>query len=157
MISGAVLSADPDVTYRYALWRRWDERPLLAYVMLNPSTADAEADDATIRVCMGRAKLLGHGGIVVMNLFAFRARAPEVMLAAPDPVGPDNDRYLLKLRAVPRIIAAWGATGGHRHRDVEVRRLFAGRPLLALRLTKDGHPCHPLRIPYSEPLVELPA
>src|SRR5690349_21188818 len=82
--------------YRYRLDRWWDRAlPPLIYIMLNPSTADAERDDATIRVCMGRAKNEGCGGIVVVNLFAYRATKPEDMKRAADPVGPNNDWYIL--------------------------------------------------------------
>jgi hypothetical protein len=47
-------------TYRYELWRRWAEGPHVLFVMLNPSTADAVTDDATIRKCIGYAKRWGY-------------------------------------------------------------------------------------------------
>ena len=59
--------------------------------MLNPSTADGETDDATIRVCRGRALRMGYGGIIVVNLFAYRATSPDNMECAADPFGPDNE------------------------------------------------------------------
>ena len=150
--SGAVISSCEQ--YRYALWRRWGEGTALVWIMLNPSKADAEQDDPTIRVVCGRSRLLGYSGAVVMNLFAYRATSPADMMSAADPVGPDNDRTLLKVRtSAGPIVCAWGAHGGHRGRDRRVLSLLMGKDLAALRLTKDGHPCHPLRIPYSEPLV----
>ncbi len=60
--AGATLSVDN--VYRYALWRTWDppadmfepSRPIMTWVMLNPSTADHRVDDPTIRKCIGFAK-----------------------------------------------------------------------------------------------------
>ncbi|TMF61888.1 MAG: DUF1643 domain-containing protein, partial [Chloroflexi bacterium] len=70
-VRGATFSADR--RYRYRLWRRWDgARPVVAFVMLNPSTADARRDDPTIRRCIGFAKSWGFGGVEVVNLFAYR-------------------------------------------------------------------------------------
>jgi hypothetical protein len=86
----AVFSADR--RYRYALTRRWDQaRPWVTFVMLNPSTADAFRLDPTVTRCRSRARLLGAGGLLVLNLFAVRATDPRDMRTHPDPVGPDND------------------------------------------------------------------
>ena len=135
-------------TYRYDLRRTWDEvlRPCL-FVMLNPSTADATADDPTIRRCVGFAKGWGCGGIVVVNLFALRATDPAQLKKVADPVGPLNDQFIRKWgeRCNP-LVAAWGVHGVYKARNVAVRRMFAaGRmALFHLGLTKDGHPKHPL-------------
>ena len=64
--------------YRYSLTRRFADGLDLVFVMLNPSTADADKDDPTIRRCCGFADRMGFGGIIVVNLFALRAAAPEV-------------------------------------------------------------------------------
>src|SRR5262245_19133112 len=83
--------------YRYWLTRTWDNSlRRVCWVMLNPSTADAEQDDPTIRRCVGFARSWGAGGIIVVNLFAFRASDPKALLRAADPVGPDNDGHILK-------------------------------------------------------------
>jgi hypothetical protein len=82
---GADLS--PDGVYRYSLSRSWDFRGgNLNIIMLNPSTADHEVDDPTITRCVERAKRLGFGGLVVTNLFAFRATYPVDLASARDPV-----------------------------------------------------------------------
>ena len=39
-------------TFQYWLVRRWGPRPVLVFVMLNPSTADAYVDDPTVGRCM---------------------------------------------------------------------------------------------------------
>ena len=120
MEKGAVLSDCGK--YRYVLWRRWDTaKPRLIFIMLNPSIADAEQDDATIRVCMGRARRMDMGGIHVLNLFAFRATDPTQLDGVADPVGPENDRYIEKYLGMrdfdgdgqrfEMMIAAWGDGG----------------------------------------------
>lgn len=153
---GAVLSDCQ--RYRYVLWRRWDKsRPRLVWIMLNPSTADAEADDATIRVCMGRARRMGYGGIRVINLFGWRATDPKELTAAEDPVGEAN-RYLESHHGTGEDlnIAAWGdgglLRGRHRERYREALSILCieyATPLYCLGLTKAGQPKHPLRIAYD--------
>ena len=91
----AVLSADQ--TRRYLLTRRWDDGPLMAWVMLNPSTADARTDDATITRCVRRARDLGaFGGIAVVNLFSLRATDPRALTSCPDSVGVGNDSFIVR-------------------------------------------------------------
>ena len=95
-------------------------------VMLNPSTADAESDDPTIRRCIALAAREGFGGVEILNLFAFRATAPADLKAAADPIGPDNDRHLRALFARHgTILAAWGMHGAHRGRAGEITELAA--------------------------------
>lgn len=156
---GAEISADG--RYRYALWRRWDKtRPRLVFIMLNPSTADAEHDDATIRVCMGRARRMGFGGIRVLNLFALRATDPAELDRADDPVGPEADGWLEKglgLQSFGEMtIAAWGdgglRRGLYRPRWREALGIICGdmgHPLHCLALTRAGQPRHPLRVAYA--------
>lgn len=146
--------------YRYALQRIWDQSlPILVFLMLNPSTADAAVDDATIRVCMGRARLMGAGGIAVVNLFAYRATQPADMLRAVDPVGPENDMWIDRVARDGKtlmVIAAYGAHGAHRGRATSVKRKLAGVQLYHLGRTKGGFPKHPLRIAYSVQPEPLP-
>jgi len=89
VVSGATFSTDR--VYRYALWRVWDAAlPSFVVIGLNPSTADETENDPTIRRCIGFAKREGCGGLVMLNLFAVRATDPRVMMAHPEPIGPDN-------------------------------------------------------------------
>jgi hypothetical protein len=118
------------------------------FVGLNPSTADAMLDDPTIRRCIGFARSWGYGGLMMTNLFAFRATLPRAMKAAIDPIGPDNDQVLRTAYLNAGIvIAAWGAHGAHKGRDVAVRAMLPR--LHYLRLTQGGHPGHPLYLPGS--------
>lgn len=121
---------------------------LAMFIGLNPSTADETEDDPTIRRCIAFSKAWGYNGLCMSNLFAFRATDPAVMLAESDPIGPENDVHLLEMaRRAGIVIAAWGMPGSHRGRDVAVRNLVPN--LHYLRLTKDGHPGHPLYLPGS--------
>lgn len=113
------------------------------FIGLNPSVADEVQDDPTIRRCAAFAKAWGYGALCMSNLFAFRATDPADMIAADDPVGPDNDRYLTDLASnAGVVVAAWGTNGTHRSRDLAVRAMIPN--LHYLHKTKAGHPGHPL-------------
>lgn len=148
--SSAVIS--PCGQYRYMLGRRWGAGPACVFVMLNPSTADAEQDDPTIRRCIGFAKREGCGGLVVVNLYAFRATDPKGLLTATDPVGSENDAYIAGALSMPEriVVAAWGA-GDRMRRAKTVLARHPGR-FVCLGLSKDGHPRHPLYIKRDQPL-----
>jgi len=130
--------------YRYALWRVWDEkRPLVMFIGLNPSTADAIKDDNTLRRCIGFAKKWNFGGLSMGNLFALRATKPIALRKTTDAIGSENDKWLIKLNAQAKIIvAAWGNTGTYLKRDQVVLKLFPD--LYCLKVSKRGVPCHPL-------------
>lgn len=139
----AVLSADG--VYRYQLLRRWGRgASIVAFVMLNPSTADAHRDDATIRRCIAFAKRWGHDGLVVVNLFAYRATDPTKLDEAADPVGPDNDDHIRQAcQGASRVVCAWGAHPKAAKRAPAVVQLLP-RGIQCLGLTSSGHPRHPL-------------
>ncbi len=158
MTTSAVLSDDG--AYRYYLSRVWeDSAEKLVFVMLNPSTADAEADDPTIRKCIGFARRFGFGGIEVVNLFAYRATKPEALRDPDaDPVGPDNDHYLRNVCRNRFVVCAWGALGRVYYARVqEVLRLLEDVSAVAvsLALTKHGHPQHPLMLAYDAAKLSL--
>lgn len=141
----------PCRVYRYMLWRVWSGAPRAVFCMLNPSTADEQADDPTIRRCIGFAKAWGHGGVCVVNLFALRSTAPAGLLGVVDPVGPDNDDTLRIVARTTPLVFAWGSQAGRLGRLVErraraVRELvegLGGNPV-ALATTQTGAPRHPL-------------
>ena len=144
----AVIS--PCGRYRYLLRRTWDyQRPRSLFIMLNPSTADAQVDDATIRSCKRLALGLGHGSFEVVNLFGWRATDPDELIEANDAIGPDNDRIIEA--AVARCdvaICAWGAHPMATSRAARVRDMVRSmRPAIyCLGTTKAGAPRHPLYI-----------
>lgn len=145
--------------YRYMLGRSWDQSlPVLAFVMLNPSTADADQDDPTIRKCIGFAKRLGFGAITVVNLYAFRATLPVDLKSAGYPVGPGNDDFIeiAVNDGADAVICAWGSNAKGLARPGEVVALLKrwGRKPMALRINAGGIPAHPLMLPYSCQLQE---
>lgn len=143
--------------YRYTLTRVWDgELPIIYFIMLNPSRADASTDDATIRRCIGFAKLQSAGGIIVLNMFAYRATLPDDLWLADDPVGPENDSHILAIPEDAMVIAAWGMQANviFKQRKREMLELLGtdDRPLWCLGVTASGEPRHPVRLGYATPL-----
>ena len=145
-------SFDRSGRYRYRLWRSWDrDGPWLLFVMLNPSTADAEKLDSTVRRCVGFAQRWGYGAIEVANIFALRSTDPRHLYRVEDPIGPENDRFIEDAARRSRtVIAAWGLHGRlHGRGDQVVELVTRHANLYVLRRTRDGHPGHPLYLPRS--------
>jgi hypothetical protein len=148
--------------YRYLLTREgtsfYEPRLPAVFIMLNPSTADAELDDATIRRCRGFARDWGCDGIIVANLYAFRARHPHNLWASDDPVGPENDKWLKYVaNSAGNVVCAWG-TNAKRDRVEEAMDIFwrAGVSTWCLGTTKAGSPRHPLYVKADQPLLPWP-
>lgn len=156
-------SADIDGPYRYSLTRTWnhDIAAICCWVMLNPSTADETEDDATVRKCIAFSRSWSRaskntsvlkpdlcwdfGGLVVVNLFAFRSTDPKALGATADPVGPRNDAVITAAAGrASLVVCAWGTHGTLQGRDAAVLSLLAPFNLHALHLTQGGHPGHPL-------------
>ena len=119
------------------------------FLALNPSTADETQDDPTVRRMIRFSKSWGFGRLVVCNIFAFRATDPNVMKAQADPIGPDNDAWIVRCaRDAGVVVAAWGLHGTHVQRDANVTKTLrdAGVRLTCLGRTNDGHPRHPLYV-----------
>lgn len=147
-------------TLRYWLERRWSltNPRRLVVIGLNPSTADDGVDDPTIRRCVSFAKREVCGGLIMVNLFAYRATSPRDLLAATDPGGGKMaDTYLLAACTPGNrvAVAAWGVHGAHHGRGVLVRQLLRHHrvDLFYFGLTKDGYPKHPLYLAASTPLT----
>jgi hypothetical protein len=161
MEKGAILSECN--SYRYQLWRIWNnELAKVLFIMLNPSTADADIDDPTIRRCIGFAKAWGYGGLYVCNLFAYRATDPKELLKIDNPFGDANIWHTRELvDKVEKVICAWGnrpilkkVLKGQSEMDL-VR--FAEGKLHAIDLAKDGTPKHPLYLKSSlKPVIFNP-
>lgn len=147
--------------YRYLLRRSWSAGPTVAFVMLNPSTADAQIDDPTIRRCCGFARTWGFGAVDVVNLFAWRSTEPKALLAAADPIGPWNDDHVRVAVSMARlVVVGWGAAGPAKLRELVRARAAAVAPLLGdsarcLGRTADGSPRHPLFVRADAQLVEF--
>lgn len=156
---GATIS--PCGLFRPRLWRHWDDaRKVLVWIMLNPSWGDAEKDDNTIRKVVNFAKLWGYGGIEIVNLFGFRTHVPAV-LKQHGYQGADeyNDRHI---RAVVRqhrsVVCAWGGNAncpaGHKaiarvSRILDDLNCELHVNILALKISPNGMPWHPLYVSYK--------
>lgn len=151
---------DSTGTYRYQLWREWVVTPMvesdhLVFLMLNPSTADHEVLDPTVRKCVEFAKRWGYGGLQVLNIFAFKATDPDDMVdsaeAGIDIVGPFNDDSIERVCLGRRVVMACGAHRFARDRLRQVMPIVerVARDVVCLKTTKDGLPGHPLYIPYA--------
>ena len=157
--NGAYISGDG--LYRYRLWRRWeDDGRTMVWIMLNPSTADAETDDPTIRRCISFAKREGCNAIEVINLYALRCTKPKHLLDHPDPEGEDNGRVwwqTLNISGMPLIVAAWGASVPKLAPPSQALLRFKdfSDEWLCLGQTADGSPRHPLYIPADTRLEPL--
>jgi hypothetical protein len=168
MICDALISEDG--AYRYTLTRRWSGRPLLPWICLNPSTADASKNDPSVLRMCRFSRRENYGGICILNEYALRSPHPSVLRTHPDPVGPDNDMWIsavagnLALSRVidgsePRpVVVAWGANPMAAARVPRVMELLAGIPVVCLGTTASGAPKHPLargreRVPDDAPMI----
>jgi hypothetical protein len=149
--------------WRYTCWREWGVGTLpvsqlgirkkpesyVQFLCLNPSIADETIDDPTVRRCIDFAKRWGYGAFVMTNIFAWRDTDPEAMKKVAEPIGPDNDEWLVKIaREADLIIGGWGKHGKHLFRGVKVKQLITsiGKPIHCLEKNSDGSPKHPLYI-----------
>lgn len=155
--------------YRYALWRIWGAPggPIAAFIGMNPSSADAHHDDATVRKCGQYARRWGYAGMLMINLWAIRGTDPEEALRGDmDPVGPKNDAWLEEFAETSMLdagqfgldwcpigifVAAWGNQGaralnGAPRGAVVAEMLTRHQDLCCLGITKAGQPKHPARI-----------
>lgn len=157
-ISGLERTAVFDKTgrYRYQLGRRW--RPngkTVAFVMLNPSRADAALDDPTLRACMQFAQRWNYASLCVVNLFAYRTPHPTALKTAKNPIGQKNDAYVAKAAArADKVVLAWGNWGGLYERDRTILSLLSPyqHKLTYLQLNRSGQPRHPLYVKRDQPL-----
>ena len=136
--------------YRWWLERVWaPASPRLIFIGLNPSRADGQRDDPTLRRLLGFAHRWGYGSLEVLNLFARISPSPAVLRRLADPVGADTDAWIQRRLAAQfeaTLWLGWGNQGAWRDRDRAVGAVLAGRPCWALGLTASGHPRHPLYV-----------
>ena len=154
----AVIS--PCGAYRYRLTRAAESlspgKSTALFVMLNPSTADAQLDDPTIRRCRGFAKLWDCNGLAVANLYALRSTDPAALWSHPDPVGPDNDDYLWNFaRECGDVVCAWGSNARPERaaRVVSIMRRRRRAPVVSWH-DERRPPRHPLYVRADQPLTE---
>lgn len=142
--------------YRYRLDRTWSKDPQMGFIMLNPSIADGDQDDPTVRRCISFAHRENCGGIVVVNLFPYRATKPAALWATSTETargGPRSEIELAgALSCASIIVAAWGADTRDAERSIVERY---GSRLVCLGKTKSGQPRHPLYVRGNAPIIPL--
>ena len=155
VVSDALIS--PCEKYRYWLTRRWGPGRILPYIMWNPSKADAKIDDRTVQRCMYFSRRLNCDGILILNLYAFRATNPKDLEAAAtagvDVVGPENLKWVSELTKDAReVVLAWGGMSFKdmdRHGKTILATLSAlprDVSYLCLGATVNESPRHPSRL-----------
>lgn len=134
--------------YRYVLYREWDKTsPNAVIIGLNPSSADEQYDDRTVRKCIEIVRRNGYGSLTMLNIFALRATNPKFLLENSNPIGCNNDYYIQReCQKADVIIVAWGKHGKIRYRHHRLLELLTGKMLYCLGINKDGTPKHPLYI-----------
>ena len=144
---------DPSHRYRYCLTRSWSSTApndhQVTFIMLNPSQANAERDDPTIRACSQFAQRWGYHQLNIVNLFAYRTPHPSNLQQTSDPIGPDNDHYLLQAtESANKVILAWGNWGTLFKRDQTIVKLLHPHQhkLHCLMRNNSGQPRHPLYV-----------
>lgn len=161
-------------THRYTLVRRWADGPMVLWIMLNPSTADETELDPTLRRCLGftmdwiKGYDTKYGAFEVCNLYGFRSTHPRYLFhprpifdnaldivgyepAPTDPVGPENDAYILeRAKCADLVMVGWGKNAKP-ERERKVAQMLADDHIQphALRLIKNGSPEHPLYLPAA--------
>ena len=126
------------------------------FICLNPSTADEDTNDNTVRRMVGFAKKWGYGTLLVLNAFAFRSPYPKDLKTIEDPVGPENDWWIKTCAEQSSImIGAWGNHAVYKDRSIVLKSMF--NDFQTFGVTSKLEPKHPLYvsndamlIPYSE-------
>lgn len=155
----AVIS--PCGMYRYRLERKIADTGLVyAFFGINPSTADASIDDATVRKWTGFCRQWGASRFIVGNVFAYRATDVKALAKVDDPHGPDiGDHITDIITEADILVPCWGNTSKvppelRDYFDVLADALLScGKPVRCFGFTKAGDPMHPLMLGYSTQLV----
>lgn len=129
---------------------------------MNPSTADADLDDHTVRKWRGFGHRLGWGRLIVGNVFSFRATDVTRLAAEPDPFGPHHRKHQDRIiKDADLLVPCWGARGKvprslRPEFDALLSLLLAtGKPVMCWGQTASGDPRHPLTLGYHTALVEV--
>jgi hypothetical protein len=140
--------------YRWSLSRKWAVGRRATFVLLNPSVADSEIDDPTLRRCINFAKRENCGELTIVNLFAFRTPNPKLLVQAKDPVGVSNQKYQkIALEAAELVICGWGALPMAQQLG---RNLVQAYPTIAFQClgkSSSGAPRHPLYLKTDAALL----
>ena len=137
--------------YRYQLKRQWSSgNNFVLFIGLNPSKADAEIDDPTLTRCIGFSQREGYDGLIIANLFAYRATDPNDLIGEKDYlVGKLNDDWIKRsIDGAQAVVVCWGNDGAYLNRSEEVLEILKeyqdDKPIFCLDKNATGQPKHPL-------------
>ena len=147
--------------YRYRLDRTVAMTgPVYGFFGVNGSKATAHEDDHTVSKWIGFSKRNDVGRFIVGNTFGYRATDVGDLASAEDPVGPENNFYLRQIIAEAEILVpCWGSRAKIPARlrpyldELADMILAANKPVRIFGVCDSGDPLHPLRLPYTTPLV----
>ncbi|WP_026180181.1 DUF1643 domain-containing protein [Hahella ganghwensis] len=150
--------------HRYTLSRTWsDTGPLFGYFGINPSTADANIDDPTVRKWIGFTQHFGGRGFIVGNVFSYRTPNVRDLIPFANHENLTNDRHIEQIiEKVDVLVPCWGNQTKvpidiRHHFDLLLDKLFdSGKPVKTFGLTKSGDPKHPARLGYDTTLIDMP-
>ena len=138
--------------YRYKLTRTWDEdKGKVLFIMLNPSTANHIENDLTTIRCINFAENWGYGGLMIGNIYPFRAKRPKDLRKwleiSMNPMALNKNMKHVREMAeqAEQVVCAWGCNHPGIPIWVEELKWKLGTDLLFLELCKDDiTPKHPL-------------
>ena len=147
--------------YRYILGTR-GKNPLIC-IGINPSTAEPDNLDNTLKSVERIALGNGFDSFIMFNVYAQRATSPDDMEKSCNlQLHRENleaFRYVLSISEKPAVWAAWGAIIEKRKylpgcvRDMlEAGKDYGASWYCAGKVTKKGHPHHPLYLRQDEKL-----
>lgn len=147
--------------YRYRLDREIQPSGIvIAYFGVNGSKATADIEDQTTRKWAGFTRLNNGRKYISGNPYGWRATDVKELASSPDPVGPENAKYLAEMiEEADLLVPCWGNASKVplriRHHIFNLARdlVDSGKPIKVFGLTNWGSPMHPLFLPYSTPLV----
>ncbi|MEM6686104.1 MAG: DUF1643 domain-containing protein [Bacteroidota bacterium] len=140
--------------HRYALIRTWNTAlPMMMCIGLNPSVANEQQDDPTIRRVINFAEKWGFGGVYMCNLFSYITSYPEQLKITKN--NSKNDFYLKSYAEKSQeVLCAWGRHKAAKERATKVLKMM--HHTTALQINKDGSPKHPLYVKAGVERVAFP-
>lgn len=152
----AILS--PDKKHRYFLSRIWNDKPdkkIVLFIMLNPSMADQNIDDPTIRRIKSFSVNWGYDGVFVVNLNSYITSNP-LHLISVDALKEAKFHYeknfaqikeAMQMECVKLIVCAYG--NNQYIQEIRIKEIYKIADELKIDLhcikqNKDGSPAHPL-------------
>lgn len=155
VVEPAIFSANR--RYRYELRRLVNATAggEIAWVMLNPSTANEVKDDPTIRRCIDFSRRWQFRSLRVVNLLPIRTPSPKEAIAWYYP--PIEPAYFENLKYIERatqevdcVMMAWGAHGYRLMGDDTRENICCWTDeAWILGWTQMGQPKHPLYVSAS--------